>query len=245
MGGVGEEMRVLESREWYIASYAPQGVPNSDHLKIRTAKLSLALNLIPERHVVLETLFLSVIVAFGVGRVIKSNDTNYSEGDIVISPVTPLAEYCVVRLIKEEFGYDDAFNYHKEIDFDAALSKYFPNGIDVYLDNVGGRMLEAVLNHVNKHAKIPLCGMIPEYNRVIKFVQVWTEREGVRNLLNLVGKEVHMQGFMLGSYMDRFGDFAKEMDGHLKQGKIGSKLKIFHGIDKFLDSLGSLFTGQL
>ncbi|CAB4274197.1 unnamed protein product [Prunus armeniaca] len=60
MGGVGEEMRVLESREWYIASYAPQGVPNSDHLKIRTAKLSLALNSIPERHVILETLFLSV-----------------------------------------------------------------------------------------------------------------------------------------------------------------------------------------
>ncbi|KAI5340317.1 hypothetical protein L3X38_019591 [Prunus dulcis] len=340
MGGVGEDMRVLESREWYIASYAPQGVPNSDHLKIRTAKLSLALNSIPERHVVLETLFLSVdpylrsrmtgredglylphiftvIIAFGVGRVIKSNDPNYSEGDIVISPVTPLAEYCVVssqsitrkidphsgistpeyisllgvpgfaawvgieviadpkpgsnvfisaaaggvgmyagqlaklegcrvigstgsdekvRLIKEEFGYDDAFNYHKEKDFDAALSKYFPNGIDVYLDNVGGRMLEAVLNHVNKHAKIPLCGMISEYNKA------WTEREGVRNLLNLVGKEVHMQGFMLGSYMDRFGDFAKEMEGHLKHGKIGSKIKIFHGIDKFLESLGSLFT---
>ncbi|KAL6287356.1 hypothetical protein ACE6H2_011746 [Prunus campanulata] len=192
MGGVGEEMRVLESREWYSASYAPQGVPNSDHLKIRIAKLSLVLNSIPEQHVILETLFLSVdpylrsrmtgredglyfpqfnlnevIIAFGVGRVIKSNDTNYSEGDIVISPVTPLAEYCVViadpkpgsnvfisaaaggvgmyagqlaklkgsrvigstgsdekvRLMKEEFGYDDAFNYHKEIDFDAALSK--------------------------------------------------------------------------------------------------------------------------
>ncbi|CAL8139459.1 unnamed protein product [Prunus armeniaca] len=80
--------------------------------------------------------------------------------------------YNHVRLIKEEFGYDDAFNYHKEKDFDAALSKYFPNGIDVYLDNVGGRMLEAVLNHVNKHAKIPLCGMISEYNKV------WTERGG-------------------------------------------------------------------
>ncbi|VVA17604.1 PREDICTED: 2-alkenal reductase [Prunus dulcis] len=299
MGGVGEDMRVLESREWYIASYAPQGVPNSDHLKIRTAKLSLALNSIPERHVVLETLFLSVdpylrsrmtgredglylphiftvIIAFGVGRVIKSNDPNYSEGvpgfaawvgiEVIADPkpgsnvfISAAAggvgmyagqlaklEGCrvigstgsdeKVRLIKEEFGYDDAFNYHKEKDFDAALSKYFPNGIDVYLDNVGGRMLEAVLNHVNKHAKIPLCGMISEYNKA------WTEREGVRNLLNLVGKEVHMQGFMLGSYMDRFGDFAKEMEGHLKHGKIGSKIKIFHGIDKFLESLGSLFT---
>ncbi|BFG26124.1 hypothetical protein CerSpe_123980 [Prunus speciosa] len=60
MDGVGEEMRVLESREWYIVSYAPQGVPNSDHLKIRTAKFSLSLNSIIEQHVVLETLFLSI-----------------------------------------------------------------------------------------------------------------------------------------------------------------------------------------
>ncbi|KAL6287355.1 hypothetical protein ACE6H2_011745 [Prunus campanulata] len=87
---------------------------------------------------------------------------------------------------------------------------YFPNGIDVYLDNVGGRMLEAVFNHVNKHAKIPLGGMISEYNRV------WTEREGVRNLLNLVGKEVHMQGFMLGLIHGSFWGFCKGDGGSPK-----------------------------
>ncbi|KAI5340318.1 PREDICTED: 2-alkenal reductase [Prunus dulcis] len=335
-------MAVVESREWYLASYAPEGVPTSDHLKLRTVTLSL--DSIPERHVVLETLFISVepylrsrvtgredglytpqfnlnevLSTFGVGRVIRSKDSDYVEGDIVVSPLTPFAEYGVVpsqlltrkidpndgiplpeyisllgvpgfaawvgieviadpkpgsnvfisaaagavgmyagqlaklrgcrvigstgsdekvRLLKEEFGYDDAFNYHTETDFDAALSNYFPNGIDVYLDNVGGKMLEAVLNHVNKNAKIPLCGMISGYNKV------WTEREGVRNLLNLIGKEVNMQGFMVGSYLHRFGDFAKDMESHLKQGKIGSKLKIFHGIETFLESLGSLFTSS-
>nr|DAD23380.1 TPA_asm: hypothetical protein HUJ06_024843 [Nelumbo nucifera] len=71
-----------------------------------------------------------------------------------------------VKLLKEEFGYDDAFNYKKEKDFDDALSKYFPNGIDVYLDNVGGEMLEAVLNHVNNKARIPVCGAISQYNQV-------------------------------------------------------------------------------
>lgn len=81
--------------------------------------------------------------------------------------------------------------------------------------------------------------------KLIYFVQVWTEREGVRNLLNLIGKEVNMQGFMVGSYLHRFGDFATEMESHLKQGKIGySKLKIFHGIETFLESLGSLFTSS-
>ncbi|KAM5580631.1 2-alkenal reductase (NADP(+)-dependent) [Rosa sericea] len=333
---------VIESREWYMAAYAPEGIPTSDHLKIRC--VSLALDAIPEQHVVLETLFVSVepylrgrmtgleeglyfaqfnltevVSAFGVGRVIMSKDSDYGEGDIVICPSTSFAEYCVVssqilrkvepnagiplpeylgllgipglaawvgieviaepikagsnvfisaaasavgiyagqlaklkgcrvvgstgtddkvKLIKEEFGYDDAFNYHKEKDFDAALTRYFPNGIDIYLDNVGGKMLEAVLNHVNKHAKVSLCGMISGYNKL------WTEREGVRNLLNLIGKQVKMQGYMVDSYFDRFGVFAKEMESHLKEGKIVSKIKIVHGIENFLESLGSLFTSS-
>ncbi|XP_004289171.1 PREDICTED: NADP-dependent alkenal double bond reductase P1-like isoform X2 [Fragaria vesca subsp. vesca] len=321
MSEISEEMRmtVVESREWYMAAYAPEGVPTSDHLKLRTVKISLALDSIPDQHVVLETLFISldpylrsrmtgredglyspqynlneVVSAFGVGRVVRSKalirkidadagillpeyiSTLGVPGfaawigiQVVAEPIKPGSNVFIsaaagavgmyagqlaklkgcrvvgstgsdekVRLIKEEFGYDDAFNYHTETDYDAALSKYFPNGIDVYLDNVGGEMLEAVLNHVNRHAKIPLCGMISEYNKV------WTERKGVRNLLNLVGKEVKMQGFLLGSYLDRFGDFAKEMESHLKERKINSKLKIVHGIDKFLESLGSLFTSS-
>ncbi|CAB4274193.1 unnamed protein product [Prunus armeniaca] len=123
--------------------------------------------------------------------------------------------------MKEEFEYDDTFNYHKEKDFDAALSKYFPNGIDVYLDNVGGRMLEAVLNLVNKHAKIPLCGMISELStiRCICKGSCWAHTWIVLGI-----------------------NFAKDMEGHLKQGKIGSKLKIFHGIDKFLESLEDLYS---
>ncbi|KAL6143891.1 PREDICTED: 2-alkenal reductase (NADP(+)-dependent)-like [Fragaria vesca subsp. vesca] len=347
MSEISEEMRrtEVESREWYMAAYAPEGVPTSDHLKLRTVKISLALDSIPDQHLVLETLFISldpflrsrmtgredglcspqynlneVVSAFGVGKVIRSKDSNFGEGDVVICPFLPVAEYCVlpsqalttkidpdagvplpeylsmlgvpgfaawvgieviagpvkagsnvfisaaagavgmyagqlakikgcrvvgstgsdekVKLLKEEFGYDDAFNYHTESDFDAALSKYFPNGIDVYLDNVGGEMLEAVLNHVNHHAKIPLCGMISGYNKV------WSEREGVRNLLNLIGKDVKMQGYMVFSYIDRFGDFTKEMESHLKQGKIVSKFKIINGIEKFLESLGSLFTSS-
>ncbi|XP_020238223.1 2-alkenal reductase (NADP(+)-dependent) [Cajanus cajan] len=335
---------VVESREWYLASYSPEGVPNSDNLKLRSLSLSLDSHSIPEGHVSLEIVLISVdpylrtrltgtldglyiaqyevnevITAFAVGKVIGSRESKYSEGDVVLVPSAPLAEYCIipsstiarkihaatgislphylsalgvpgfaawvgivvlgdpkpgsnvfisaasgavgtiagqlakirgcrvigstgsdqkVKLIKEEFGYDDGFNYNKESDFDAALSKYFPDGIDVYLDNVGGKMLESVLNHVNKHARISLCGMISQYNKV------WTEREGVRNLLNMVGKEVRMEGFMLESYWHRFGDFAKEMEGYIKEGKVTSKNKINVGIESFLDSLASLFSSS-
>lgn len=341
---VEEEMLVVESKEWYLVSYAPHGVPTSDHLKLRTVRLSLAPDSIPDAHVAIEMLLFSidpylrgrftgtldglyfpqfqlnqVITIFGIGRVKRSKDNKYKEGDLVLSASFPVAEYCVmssseivakidtasgislpdylsslgvpgfaawlgievvgdpkpgsnvlisaasggvgmiagqlaklrgcrvigstgsdekVKLIKEEFGYDDGFNYNKEADLDAVLSKLFPNGIDVYLDNVGGKMLESVLNHVNKFARIPLCGMISQYN------QVWTEREGIRNLLNMVGKEVRMEGFLLKTHFNRFGDFAKEMEGYIKEGKIKTKTKINHGIGTFLHSLNSLFSSS-
>ncbi|KHN44872.1 NADP-dependent alkenal double bond reductase P1 [Glycine soja] len=337
-------MGVVESKEWYLVSYAPHGVPTTDHLKLRKVRLSIAPESIPDAHVAIEMLLFSVdpylrgrftgtldglyfpqfelnqvITIFGIGRVKRSNDSKYEEGDIVLSASFPVAEYCVmpsseidakidaasgislpdylstlgvpgfaawlgievvadpkpgsnvfisaasggvgmiagqlakirgcrvigstgsdekVRLIKEEFGYDDGFNYKKEEDLDAVLSKFFPNGIDVYLDNVGGKMLESVLNHVNKFARIPLCGMISQYN------QVWTEREGVRNLLNLVGKEVRMEGFLLKTHFNRFGDFAKEIEGHIKEGRLKPKTKINFGIESFLDSLNSLFSSS-
>ncbi|KAJ7948147.1 2-alkenal reductase (NADP(+)-dependent) [Quillaja saponaria] len=307
--------QLLESREWYLAAYASDGVPNSDHLKLRNVKLSLAADSIPDRHVAVETLFLAVdpylrsqmngrddglylpqfqlnqvIKSFGIGRVILSKDDKYGEGDIVLGPIFPIAEYFVapseffvrkieqtngislldyltplgtpgfaawvgielkgcrvigstgsdekVKLIKEEFGYDDGFNYNKETDFEAALSKHFPNGIDIYLDNVGGKMLEAVLNHVNKKATVSICGMMSEYNKV------WTEREGIRNLLNVVGKEVRIEGFMIGSYLNRFGEFAKEMEEYMKEGKLKYKNKINNGIESFLESLRSLFSSS-
>ncbi|CAI0460448.1 unnamed protein product [Linum tenue] len=330
----------VESREWYMAAYSPQGIPTSDHLKLRN--VSITPSSLPAGHVLAQTLWLSVdpflrsmmsgtvdglylpqldlgqvVKTFGIAKVVKSGDENYREGDVFLNPFQPVAEYAVlpanpallrkidvtgqispldnlsclgvagfaawlgivllgdpkpgtnvfisaagggvgmvagqlaklrgctvigstgsdkkVQLIKDEFGYDDAFNYNKEADFDVALTKYFPNGIDLYLDNVGGTMLEAVLNHVNSHAKVILCGMMSQYNKG------WKEREGVRNLLNIVGKEVTMKGFMELSYMNHFGDFSKEMQGHVVQGKIRSKHKIYHGIESFLESLESVF----
>ncbi|XP_010278663.1 PREDICTED: 2-alkenal reductase (NADP(+)-dependent)-like [Nelumbo nucifera] len=341
--GVDFEEEMVESREWVLSKYAANGFPTSDHLQMRTTRVIITEDSVPEGHAMVQLLYISVdpymrtrmnglqgglyfpqyelnqaITAMAVGRLIKSKDPNYQAADIVVSPFFPLAEYCVtpttyfrkidpdagislpdyisafglpgfsawigievlgnpkpgenvfisaaaggvgmyagqlaklkgcrvvgstgsddkVKLLKEEFGYDDAFNYKKEKDFDDALSKYFPNGIDVYLDNVGGEMLEAVLNHVNNKARIPVCGAISQYN------QVWNESKGVRNLLNIVGKEVRMEGFLLASYLNRFGEFVMAMESHLKQGKIVSKHKIYYGIETFLESLESIFSGS-
>ncbi|KAL4581328.1 hypothetical protein LXL04_017542 [Taraxacum kok-saghyz] len=143
-----------------------------------------------------------------------------------------------VELLKDEFEYDDAFNYHKESDFDAALAKYFPNGIDLYLDNVGGKMLDCVLNHVNTGAHIVISGMMSQYNTIP------TEREGVKNLLNMVGKKVKMEGFLCGSYLNRFGEFAQQMEKCIKEKKIKSKHQIHQGIESFFESFVSLFSSS-
>nr|XP_027118798.1 (+)-pulegone reductase-like [Coffea arabica] len=59
-----------------------------------------------------------------------------------------------VDLLKNKFGFDDAFNYKEEDDLDAALKKYFPEGIDIYFENVGGKMLDAVLRNMNMNGRI-------------------------------------------------------------------------------------------
>eukprot|EP01018_Ginkgo_biloba_P009019 Gb_37323 [translate_table: standard] len=142
-----------------------------------------------------------------------------------------------VRLLKEEFGLDEAFNYKAETDWDAALTRYFPEGIDIFFDNVGGRMLEAALNHINLNARIPLCGMISQYNEDLK------QSYGVRNLLNLVGKCAKMQGFRASYYLTHMNEFREEMTGYMKQGKLKYKEDVIQGIDNFLEALNFMFSG--
>ncbi|KAM1262000.1 hypothetical protein ACFX13_027885 [Malus domestica] len=92
-----------------------------------------------------------------------------------------------VDLLKQKMGFDEAFNY-KEKNLGSALTKYFPEGIDIYLDNVGGRMLDEVNLQMKAHGRIALCGMISQYNL--------EEPEGVHNLFSLILKRIEMKGFV-------------------------------------------------
>ncbi|KAM7460854.1 hypothetical protein LguiA_028975 [Lonicera macranthoides] len=70
-----------------------------------------------------------------------------------------------VDMLKNKFGFDEAFNYKEEPDLDAALKSTNPmNGIDIYFENVGGKTLDAVLLNMRKHGRIAFCGMISQYN---------------------------------------------------------------------------------
>ncbi|KAL6905892.1 hypothetical protein ACP4OV_003493 [Aristida adscensionis] len=128
-----------------------------------------------------------------------------------------------VNLLTTKFGFDNAFNYKKEQDLTAAL-KYFPEGIDIDFENVGGAMLEAV------------CGMISQYN---------LERpEGVRTLLCLISKRLRMEGFMVSDYFGEYRKFEEEMVGYLKEGKVAVVEDVADGLEKAPMALIGLFTGR-
>lgn len=142
-----------------------------------------------------------------------------------------------VRVLKE-CGFDDAFNYKVESEWDIVLTRCFPNGIDLYFDNVGGTMLEAVLDHINFNGRIVVSGMISQYN------QERSSSIGIRNLMNIVGKNVKIEGFMGSCHMDQEKIFFKEVFEYIQASKIKSKEYVTKGIENFPKAYISLFKGE-
>ena len=69
-----------------------------------------------------------------------------------------------IKLLKDKFGFDEAINYKTVTDLKTTISKACPKGVDIYFDNVGGEISDAVISNINFHARIPLCGQISLYN---------------------------------------------------------------------------------
>ncbi|KAM6575104.1 hypothetical protein CsatA_023431 [Cannabis sativa] len=141
-----------------------------------------------------------------------------------------------VDLLKNKFGFDEAFNYKEEPDFDATLKRYFPEGIDIYFENVGGKMLDAVLQNIRPHARIAVCGMISQYNR--------EQPEGVSNLMNLVWKSVRMVGFLVFEYYHLYSKFLEFVLPCIKEGKIVYVEDVAEGLENAPAALVGLFTGR-
>ncbi|KAK9058382.1 hypothetical protein SSX86_023223 [Deinandra increscens subsp. villosa] len=141
-----------------------------------------------------------------------------------------------VDLLKNKFGFDEAFNYKEEQDLEAALKRYFPNGIDIYFENVGGKMLEAVLSNMRFNGRISVCGMISQYNL--------EQGDGVRNLVNIVTKSVRMQGFIVSNYFHMYPKFMEMVMPLIKEGKICYIEDVAEGLESGPAALVGLFSGR-
>ncbi|XP_042498633.1 2-alkenal reductase (NADP(+)-dependent)-like isoform X4 [Macadamia integrifolia] len=141
-----------------------------------------------------------------------------------------------VDLLKNKFGFDEAFNYKEEHDLDANLKRYFPEGIDIYFENVGGKMLDAVLLNMRFNGRIAACGMISQYNL--------EKPEGVHNLFCLISKQIKMEGFLACDYFHLYPKFFDFILPLIKEGKIACVEDIAEGLDNAPGALIGLFTGR-
>ena len=141
-----------------------------------------------------------------------------------------------VDLLTGELGFDVAFNY-KGANLSKELAESCPDGIDVYFENVGGPMLEAVLGHMNQSGRIPVCGMIAHYNDE-------EPAPGPRNLFAVITKRLTMQGFICMDHYDRLGDFIRDVGGWILEGKVTYRETIVEGIDHAAEAFIGLLQGE-
>ncbi|KAJ8755436.1 hypothetical protein K2173_019234 [Erythroxylum novogranatense] len=141
-----------------------------------------------------------------------------------------------VDLLKNKFGFDDAFNYKDELDLDTTLKRYFPEGIDIYFENVGGKMLDAVLLNMRMRGRISVCGMISQYNL--------EQPEGVCNLTSLVYKQIRMEGFLVSEYYNTYPKYLETVLPYIKEGKMEYVEDIAEGLESAPAALIGLFAGR-
>lgn len=141
-----------------------------------------------------------------------------------------------VDLLKNKFGFDEAFNYKEEADLNAALKRYFPEGIDIYFENVGGKTLDAVLPNMKIRGRIAACGMISQYNL--------DKPEGVHNLMYLVSKRLRMEGFIVLDHYHLYPKFLEMIIPHIKEGKLVYVEDMAEGLESAPAALIGLFSGQ-
>jgi hypothetical protein len=139
--------------------------------------------------------------------------------------------------LKRELGADAAINYKKAGDCVDALRQACPKGVDVYFENVGGPILDAVLRLLNPLSRIPLCGMISQYNLEIP-------DPGPRYLFSMIANRTLMQGFIISDHFDRYGEFVGEVGGWLKAGRIKREETVVEGIENAPKAFLGLFSGD-
>nr|XP_043638886.1 2-alkenal reductase (NADP(+)-dependent)-like [Erigeron canadensis] len=141
-----------------------------------------------------------------------------------------------VDLLTNKFGFDAAFNYKDVQDLNATLKSYFPDGIDIYFDNVGGKMLDEVLRNMRIHGCIAVCGMISQYNL--------EQHQGIENLIFIILKRVRMEGFLVLDYYHLYPKFLDTILPLIREGKITYVEDTVEGLENAPAALIGLFSGK-
>jgi NADPH-dependent curcumin reductase CurA len=142
-----------------------------------------------------------------------------------------------VALLKSKFRFDDAINYKTTPDLKVAIKNACPNGVDIYFDNVGGDISDAVLANINKHARLPVCGAISLYNNT-------TVAIGPRIQPIILTKSATMRGFIVSDFIEKFPVAIKQLTIWLKENNITFSETIVDGFDNIPQAFIGLFEGK-
>lgn len=142
-----------------------------------------------------------------------------------------------LELMITKFGFDQGINYKTTDNMNEAISSACPNGVDVYYDNVGGEILDAAMNNINKNGRVINCGAISMYNETE--LPTGPRYEGI-----LVRKTVLMQGFLVRDHVKQFGPAMQQLSEWLQEGKITYEETIVKGFENIPQAFMDLFEGK-
>ena len=142
-----------------------------------------------------------------------------------------------VNLLKDKFGFDEAINYKVTKDIKEAIAKAAPDGVDVYFDNVGGDISDAIMVNVSQFGRVVVCGAISLYNET----EIPT---GPRVQPLLVKNRILMQGFIVSDYAAKFPEAIKQLSQWLEEGKLTYSETVVEGFEQIPQAFIDLFEGK-
>ncbi|MEU3060246.1 NADP-dependent oxidoreductase [Streptomyces subrutilus] len=141
-----------------------------------------------------------------------------------------------VKLLTEKYGFDAAFNY-KNGPVGEQLRAAAPEGIDVYFDNVGGDHLEAAISSLKVHGRATLCGAIAGYNDT-------EAAPGPRNLMQVIGKRLRLQGILVGDHAGLQEQFVQDVAGWLRSGELHYDETVVEGVENATSAFLGMLRGE-
>jgi len=142
-----------------------------------------------------------------------------------------------VTMLKSSLGFDEAINYNTSKNMAAAIKKVAPNGVDIYFDNVGGPISDAVLLNINQFARFIICGAISIYNSTELPKSISVQPFLIKN-------SALMQGFIVFNYADKYPEAIKQLSQWLAEGKLIYTETIVEGFDTIPQTFLDLFEGK-
>ena len=142
-----------------------------------------------------------------------------------------------MRFICRDLGFDTGFNYKETDNYEAKLKELCPNGIDIYFDNVGGPITDAVMRLINTRARIAVCGQISQYNSDQPDV-------GPRWFGQLIIRQAKVEGFLVHQFADHYDEARRQLSTWLREKRLKYREDVVEGLENAPQAFIGMLSGD-